>query len=256
MPYLSLVMEQHKHEYKPAEKLKLREFEDGFPKVFKSVECPSCRERVNATDINLDKSLAKCSNCHVLFSIEEEVAQVLQKEDVKQTYLRPEGIEMFSYKGELDFTMSQTIQGVDLFVLLILPMLSVFAILLTVLKGFTLFVTLPMTLASIYYIYKWITYSKHKLHVDINQETLSVRYRPNNFKKDKTYRTSDIDQLYLVHAPDGTGYYRIKMVVNGVEGQKHVSLLTATTLAKAKYLEQEIERYLKIEDRKVDEATA
>ena len=50
------------------------------------------------------------------------------------------------------------------------------------------------------------------------------------------------------------GYYTIHMIINGLEGQKHEKLMTVKTLSKAKYLEQEIERYLKISDREVPEA--
>jgi hypothetical protein len=45
------------------------------------------------------------------------------------------------------------------------------------------------------------------------------------------------------------------MIINGLEGQKHEKLITVNTLSKAKYLEQEIERYLQIEQRVVPEAT-
>jgi hypothetical protein len=44
------------------------------------------------------------------------------------------------------------------------------------------------------------------------------------------------------------------MIINSLEGQIHEKLITINTLSKAKYIEQEIERYLKIEDRNVPEA--
>lgn len=40
---------------------------------------------------------------------------------------------------------------------------------------------------------------------------------------------------------------------NGLDGQKHVKLITINTISKAKYLEQEIEKYLNIIDREVPE---
>ena len=46
----------------------------------------------------------------------------------------------------------------------------------------------------------------------------------------------------------------ICMIVNSLEGQKHVDLIHhAGTLSKAKFIEQEIERHLGIIDRKVPE---
>ena len=45
------------------------------------------------------------------------------------------------------------------------------------------------------------------------------------------------------------------MIVNGAEGQRHVVLIPkVSSLSKAKYLEQEIEKHLGIKDRKVPES--
>jgi len=54
----------------------------------------------------------------------------------------------------------------------------------------------------------------------------------------------------------GTYYLDIYVIVNGSNGQKHQKLLSVNTLTKAKYLEQEIENYLGIKDRKVLESNA
>lgn len=69
-------------EYKPAEKFELPKIKKEFPKVFKKVSCPSCSQDVGADQINLQNSLAKCSNCDVIFSIEEEVASLKVKEEI------------------------------------------------------------------------------------------------------------------------------------------------------------------------------
>lgn len=85
---------------------------------------------------------------------------------------------------------------------------------------------------------------------------MTIKYRPKNLKKDKAYAAYEIDQLYLKHSSDGLGHFTIHMMVNGLEGQKHEKLITVNTLSKAKYLEQEIEWYLNIEDREISEANA
>ena len=60
------------------------------------------------------------------------------------------------------------------------------------------------------------------------------------------------DRLYLKPSADGIGI-SIHMIINGLDGQKHVKLITINTISKAKYLEQEIEKYLNIIDREVPE---
>ena len=84
---------------------------------------------------------------------------------------------------------------------------------------------------------------------------MTIRSQPKNFNKDKTISTVDIDQLYIKHhVAEGSNYASIWMIVNKASGQVHEKLVTVKNLSKAKYLEQEIERYLHIENRKVIES--
>ena len=64
------MMDQPMEEFKPTEKLELKEINKAFPKVFKKVYCPSCEEEVNATNLNLQNRVAKCGSCNVIFSID------------------------------------------------------------------------------------------------------------------------------------------------------------------------------------------
>ncbi|PHN03901.1 hypothetical protein [Flavilitoribacter nigricans] len=246
---------QPEEQYKPAEKLELGAIEtQAFPKVFKKVSCPSCEEEVQANNLNLQNSMAKCGSCNAIFSIEEEVASVKVQKDMKQEFIRPEGVDLFYFKDDLDITVQQHIQGLDAFGIFFAPMSAIFALLIYVAKGISVLYPVFFAIITLYFLYRVLNYSRNKTYIDINSKYLSIRSRPKNFKKDRTYAANEIDQLYLKHSGDGMGYYTIHMIVNGVEGQTHEKLLTLNTLSKAKYVEQEIERYLNIEDRAVPEA--
>lgn len=242
--------------YKPANKLELKNFKADSPKVFKHIHCPSCEEEVAAEHINLQNSLAKCGACNVIFSIEETVKAIKTTNEMKQQILQPEGIDLFYYRDELDITIPQPIQGLDAALIIFVPFLAALSVL-----GFFLeegamapYIPIALTLVALYYIHKAVNYSKNKTHIDINYKTLSIKHRPNNFKKDNIYNTDEIDQLYVNPSSEIAKHYTVHMVLNGLDGQKHKKLLTVNTLSKAKYLELEIERYLNIEDRKVPEA--
>jgi hypothetical protein len=243
-------------QYKPIEKLELREIKKEFPKTYKKVNCPSCETEVAADNLNLQNSIAKCGSCNALFSIEEEIENLKPKKLMKQEVIRPEGIDLFHFKDDLDITVQQHLQGLNAMGLIFLPMLAMFSILIFFTKGIPIFYPLLFTLGSFYFIYQVLNQSKNKTFIDINDKFLSIRSRPKNFKKDRNFAASDIDQLYIKEAMEGSGYYTLFMVVNGLEGQKHEKLLTVNTLSKAKYLEQEIELYLNIEDKEVAEASA
>lgn len=243
-------------QYKSTEKLELKNIAKDFPKVFKKVYCPSCEEEASADNLNLQNNIAKCGSCNVIFSIEEEVASVKQKKNVRQEVLRPEGIDLFYYKDDLDITIQQHIQTLDTLLILLLSFASFFSILLYFKKGILIYYPMAFTLGALYFIYKALFYNKNKTYIDINDKFLNIRSRPKNFQQDKTYAADDIDQLYIKQLGEGIEYYTIHMIVNSLEGQKHETLLTVNTLSKAKYLEQTIEDYLGIEQREVPEANA
>lgn len=247
-------MEQPMKQYKTAEKLELKEIKEDFPVVFNKVYCPSCEAEVTAENINLQHMVAKCGSCNVVFSIEDEVESLKTKKEMKQEVFRPEGIDLFYFKDDLEITIQQHLHGLDLFGVIILPTFSFLSILIYFAKDIPIVIPFLLSLGAIYFIYKAFNYTNNKTYIDINSKFLSIKYRPKNLKKDRTYAVDEIAQLYLKHAVDGSGYYTINMIIDGLEGQRHEKLLTANTLSKAKYLEQEIERYLNIENTEVPDA--
>lgn len=240
--------------YKSAEHLDLKNLNKEFPKVFKKICCPSCQEDIGAENLNLQKSVAKCGNCNVIFSIEEELKSVKTKDEMRQEIFRPEGIDLFFYKDDLDITIQQHIQGLDAYGIFFFPFIAILSTLAFFSKGIPMIIPAVFVLGSFYFIYRAFNYSKYKTYIDINDKFLNIKSRPKNFKKDRSFEAQEIDQLYLKKSADGMDYITIYMIVNGLEGQKHEKLLTVNTLSKAKYLEQEIEKYLNIEERKVPEA--
>ncbi|MBT8218291.1 MAG: hypothetical protein KJP00_00590, partial [Bacteroidia bacterium] len=235
-------------QYKIKEKLDLKEIKKEFSKV----HCPSCKAEMPASSLNLQNKIAKCDSCNVIFSIENEIDSVQKNKEIKEEIFRPEGINLFYFKDEMDITVQQHLQGFDLFGIIVLPFLTAMAVLLYFAKGISFYYPIIFVLGSLYFIYRALNYSKNKSYITINDKFLSIKSRPKNLKKDKMYATDEIDQLYLRQDP--SGYFAIHVIINGLDGQKHVKLITVNTLSKAKYLEQEIEKHLQIEERKVPEA--
>ena len=83
---------------------------------------------------------------------------------------------------------------------------------------------IAFSLGALYYIYRAFNYSNNKTYIDVNSKFLSVKSRPRHFKKDQKFEVDDIDQLYIKYATDGSGYFSIMAIVNGLEGQKHKKL--------------------------------
>lgn len=240
-------------DYKPAEKLELPKIKKEFPKVFKRITCPACTEALNAEHIDLPNHVAKCGSCHVIFSIEEEVESIKVKEEMKQEIFRPEGIDLFYYKGDLEIALQQNIHPLEAFFMGMFPFLAFITTLIFFKKGFSINFPIFFGIGTLFFIYRAFTYTKAKSYIDINEQFLTIKHRPNNLKKDHSYPVEDIDQIYLKPSESHGGYFALHMIVNGPKGQIHKNLLSVNSLSKAKYLEQEIEKHLGIKDRKVPE---
>lgn len=253
-------MKEPLEKYKHKERLELDELVSKDEKIFKKVCCPSCDKEVVSDNLNLQNKVAKCGGCNAVFSIEEDLKTVSSKKEIKQAILRPEGIDLFHFQDDLDITVDQYIQGADAWGIVMLPIFAVFSILIYFFSDkvdLSPYVPILFSLPALYFIYKGVNYhnSKYKTYIEINDKFLSIKHRPSNFRKDVQYDSNDIDQVYLKHSVERHGFFTVHIIVNGIDGQQHKKLLSISSLSKAKYLEQEIEKYLNIEDRKVPEAT-
>jgi len=242
-----------KDQYKPIEKLDLKDLSKDTSKVFKKVNCPSCDSEVVADNINLNNATAKCGNCNSIFSIEGDIEDIKTKKSTATEILRPEGIDLFFYKDEMEITIQEKTKGWEALWAMILLFIGGFSIALHLKKPSTFAVALGIIslISMLYFIYEWVTYSKYRTFIDINQRQVNFKSRPKNIKKDKSFSSDEIDQLFVNNSADGMGHFTIHMLVNAPEGQKQVKLVTVNSLPKAKYIEQEIERYLGLEDRPI-----
>ncbi len=239
------------------EKLELPEIKKEAPKVFKRIVCPSCAEAINAEHIDLPNKVAKCGSCHVVFSVAEELENLNVKKETKQEIFRPEGIDIFYYKNDMEITLPQSVHGLEGFLAgMFIPLGIITTILFfTVDKKIPAILPIIFGIGALFFIYRLFTYQKAKTYIDINEQSLTIKHRPNNLKKDQSFAAEDIDQLYIKKM-EGTGYCQLFMIINGRNGQQHKQLFTFNAISKGKYLEQEIEKYLGIEDRKVPEENA
>lgn len=248
---------KHKPVHKEKEKLELKELQPPFLQPegdYKKLCCPACAKEIQAEDINIQAQIAKCGSCNAIFSFEEDLAKAQAVSKKREKIERPVGIEQFYYRDELEFIINQPWTGLEVMAISIFP---AFAILLTFIffkKGIDPWIPGVLWMGALMSIVNAFLRKNHKVHINIDDDYLSVEWRPKKLQKDKRFRIGEIDQLY-VRMVDGMSY-GVYMIVNSPEGQKHVLLLSGfSSISKAHYLEQEIERHLGIEDRRVREET-
>jgi len=238
-------------EYKEPHKLKLKKIDLKKEQDFHKISCPSCQNEILAADLNINDKIAKCSKCNVVFSFQHTVNNLFTNQPkVKQEIVRPEGIDLFHFREELEITIQQPFPSALVIFTGLMSTMAVLFTILTITKPalFLLITTIFFWIISMRLIYNSVVQSKGKVHISINERLLNMEYRPRKKNKNQSYDRNDIDQLYI---RKGT-HYGIYMILNGIEGQKHVPLIPfLSSLSKARYLEQEMEKYLGIIDREV-----
>jgi len=231
-------------------KLELKELESQKKSGFQKIHCPSCGESVPADHININDKIAKCGGCHAVFPFQHKIDELLNSRQPKQTVLRPDGIDLYAYKNELEIAVKQPTSGWDVVPWSVWPWFPLLFTALFFTKGFPLVILLCSWLIGVFPIMNLINRSKHKIYLTMDDVYFNIQWRPKKFVKDKRFLVRDIDQIYI---RDYHGYHQVMMIVNQAGGQKHEHLITIIGISKARFLEQEIEKYLKIEDRKVPE---
>lgn len=240
--------EKHEELYK----LKLKALEKQKGATFQRVNCPSCDTAIPSDNINIQDKIAKCGGCHAVFpldlSFQDKINKLLSARKPKQAVLRPEGIDLYEYQNELEIAIRQEASILDILPWIFWP---VFPLLFTIIfftDGFPLSILLGTWMLGIFPILNAINFSKHKVYMTIDDVYFNIQWRPKKFVKDKQFLIRDIDQVCV---KKHNGLNGVMMILNQDNGQKEVHLMTVRSLAKAKFLEQEIEKYLKIEDREV-----
>jgi len=241
-------------EHKPVEKYKveLKEVETELTNEFTKISCASCDQEIPADNININDKIAKCNNCNAVFPFHQKVAAFLNNKEDRPEIIRPEGIDLFYFKDELDITVQQPLTVLEIILFMIMPLVLFFSFLFWIKQGYSvLWPTASFVITSLLIVYLAIFRTKHKVHISLDDRFMTIKWRPKKFITDQTYRTDDIDQIYV---KGGEGHCQLYMVVNDVAGQKHIKLISGIgSVSKARFIEQEIERHLGIENRKVPE---
>jgi hypothetical protein len=239
------------HKKIEVEKLDLPFMEEKANDIFINIGCPSCKEQVSAENIELQSRLAKCSNCNAVFSVKKEIGDLQYNNPFKEKIVRPEGVESFHFRNELEIELDQPYPVLDTILLTLTPFVVMITMLLYFKKGFSFALAIGIVCILLFVkgAVRYANRKKYKTYLTMDKDYIDVQHRPKSLTSDKRYSVANLDQVYVRQTVDGLGLF---FVMNGENGQRDEQVLgRVTKTAKLKYIEQEIEQYLKIKDRKV-----
>ncbi len=229
--------------------------------AFTHVKCPSCSTAIHSKDINIDLALAKCSHCHAVFSIQAELP-VFERN--KPEVFMPNEMEVLKLRSELEIIMKwrkTSSLGFLLFFTIfwngILLPFAIGAIIsgeLGILMGLSVHLIIGLCLA--YYVFTclinttFLTVNEYRLHIE--HKPLPLPFYP-----DRDIPVQDIKQVfvekYVASKSNGTPNHAFAVVVE-LKDHKRVKIIKGLHHPdQALYVEQEIEAFLEIPDRKVDD---
>lgn len=226
------------------------------------LNCPECRAPIFSDDVELVKTIAKCKSCNNIFNFKRKLGKSGSLPGrYRKEIVIPPGIEVLHLMSELEIMVKwrQSAKNFVLFFSLFWNAFIGFIVLALVTVGelYPLLFMIPFILAGIYLIYSSIGYLINTTYITVDPKRISLEHKPINFliQKDRHYRSSDVKQLYVrkysVGSSNGNPIYAFAVDLLLKNGEKQILVKELHNVEYARYIEQEIEYYLKIKDRPV-----
>lgn len=233
-------------------------YKEPFPELQPlQVKCPGCGSPVGAENINIHQNLAKCTSCTSVYHL-NTATPLRQRPEI----FMPKGVEVLELSNELDIELSwrsSLNSGLLFFTLfwnaIVLPIAAaaIYSGELIGLLGMSIHLTIGLCL-----LYYHITLIFNRTNIIVADDYLYIEHRPLKlpFYGDSHFPTDEIEQVYVEkyvqsRTNDRPNYvYAVSILKNNGEKLKMVKGIKH--LDQARYIEQEIENYLLIQDEQVE----
>lgn len=227
------------------------------------LHCPACSAPIESEDINILKLVAKCRQCHTVFSFDGEFPATASAPPYsKPEILMPIGIEVLRLLSEVQIEVSWRKTSGSFFLLftiiwnaIVLPMAVVMIV--TGSLEMLLFLSLHLTVGLVF-LYITLATMLNTTYITVSSRRLVIEHKPLRmpFYPGHDLSSYDIRQLHVVKyeqgKTNGRPVFAFALYLTLKSGLEVKLLKGLKTAEQAQYIEQEIERFLKISDEVVD----
>ena len=227
---------------------------------FLSLNCKKCGENIPSENVNINKTLAKCDHCGSMFTFEDDV--FFENRRGRPEFIMPVGIEVLKLLTSMEIEMSwfKSMKRSNLAFEVMFSVLwnvIVFGMVVAMIAGgaginlafLAVHLIVGLTLG-----YRLMSKFINKTTVIIDHQNIKLEHGPIKVpgKKNITIPNSQVRQLYVSEyltniESNGDRLKAFAVYLILVNGKK-IQLVKDSNKESALYIEQEIERYLKIED--------
>ena len=247
------------HEQTVKVKLKARAIDE--------VHCPSCDSLVHPSSININKSLGKCGSCGTVFAFEQDHFFIDDRPG-RPEMIMPEGTDVLTLSDSLDIRLDWyrsyprgTLGFLSFFTIVWNLIVGSFVVgsFAAGTAGVLLGVSLHL-LVGLGLIYWLASIFINKTDIVVREDEIRVEHGPlkNPFKREVVIKSDDFKQFYVnryvASTTNGQPNYAYALWAIRTSGQKE-QIIKGMNKETQLYLEQEIERFLRITDRRVEGAT-
>ncbi len=226
------------------------------------IYCRQCGAPIKAENVNLDNMMAKCDQCDAVFSFADmyEGVSAKPKHEHEKELIdipMPSGITIDSSGSRL-LIQRRWFHWSTIFLLIFAVLWNcmiwgVFVPVFSDLNNTPVWFLLPFIAVGLFLIAYVVFNLVNSTAIEVDAQAVVIQHKPIPFPG-KYIGCADIEQLYTrrhVHSSkNGTSYtYSLNIVVPGGKTQRLLGNLS--TADQALFIEQEIERFLGIEDRPV-----
>ncbi len=227
--------------------------------------CKSCGKPVPAEDVNLDKALAKCRLCHAVFDITEIVGREASRA-AEEAIPKPRRFTIENWGPELVLSWRWYTHALWIAI----PFLVIWNGFLVVWyaaavaamnddkSGIAAYIMLLFPLIHVAIgvggIYAVLCGFCNRTVIRVSGGELSVRHGPIPYPGNRQIPTADIKQLYCtetIHRGKRSSRTTYNVMVKVREGDKLTLLSGLDDLDQGLYVEQQIEKHLNIQDKRV-----
>jgi len=229
------------------------------------LHCPECQHQIPAEDVNIVKTIAKCVECNNIFEFTDQLKNAklpATSFDQREEIMMPAGIEVLKLVNELEIMVRWRKSSKNFLIFFCLFWNSIVAVvtLAFAFSGslFSFLILTPFWLVGILLIYQSIGYLLNTTYITVDRNRIAIEHKPINFlvQRDAYYHAKDVKQLfvqrYSVGSSNGQPVYAFALHLRLNNGKDIKLLKNLHSAEYAKYIEQEVERFLGLSDQKME----
>lgn len=216
------------------------------------IYCQDCRKELFVQNINIQNFIAKCHHCDSVFQLDSN----FQNDNAQSEILDipcPKNIHVIRTTHELVIELKH--QPIGLYIMLFLSSLLSFLFSLTLVPILKMYYWAVLFLGVFLVIWIFVLLKKHfgKIVIQVNSQEITVNRDALSFKRKNVFPTPSIKQLYCeeyIVTSDDDHYTRYDIMILTNNGEQIPLLSSVCSSEESLFIEQEIEKYLNIVDKK------